>query len=45
MRDENLIREVNNEQIYQEFIHLIKPADLIIYNIRHEDEENDDDDT
>jgi hypothetical protein len=44
MRDRNLIREVSNEEIYQEFIYLIKPVDYIIYSIRHEDEENDDDD-
>jgi hypothetical protein len=43
MKAQNLIREVPNEQIYSEFIHLLKPVDYIIYSIPHEDEENDDD--
>ncbi|CAF4174044.1 unnamed protein product, partial [Rotaria sordida] len=44
MQDRNLIRVVTNEKIFQEFSHLLQRADYIIYNIPHEDEENDDDD-
>ena len=40
MKDENLIREVSNEEIYIEFNRLLKPVDYIIYSIRHEDEES-----
>jgi hypothetical protein len=43
MKNENLIREVNNEEIYMEFNRLLKPVDYIIYSIRHEDEDNIDD--
>jgi hypothetical protein len=42
MKEENLIQEVPNEQIYVEFNELLKPADYIIYSIPHEDEECDD---
>jgi hypothetical protein len=43
MKDRGLLREEPNEKIYIEFIHLLQPVDYIIYSIRHEDEENDDD--
>jgi hypothetical protein len=43
MKSRNLVREVPNEQIYLEFIHLFKPVDYIIYSIPHDGEENDDD--
>ncbi len=43
MRNEQLIREVPNEEIYMEFNRLLKPVDYIIYSIRHEDEDHDDD--
>ena len=44
MKDQNLIREVLNDQIYPEFHHLIKPVDCFIYSIPYEGEEDDDDD-
>jgi hypothetical protein len=37
------IRPVQNEEIYVELNHLLRPADYIIYSIRHEDEGYDDD--
>ncbi len=44
MKNCNLIREVSNEEIYQEFSYLLKPVDYYIYSISHEGEENNDDD-
>ncbi|CAF2854258.1 unnamed protein product [Rotaria sp. Silwood2] len=44
MKSKGLILEVPNENIFQEFYHLLKPADYIIYSIPHEAEENNDDD-
>ena len=39
-----LMREVPNEKIYQELNYLIKPVDMVIYSIRHEGDDYDDDD-
>lgn len=41
---EKLISTIPNEQIYQAFNHLMTPVDMIIYSIRHEGEDYDDDD-
>ncbi|CAF3926682.1 unnamed protein product [Rotaria magnacalcarata] len=43
MLKKHLIKEVSDEKIFQEFYHLLQPADHIIYSIPYEDEEHDDD--
>ncbi|CAM2720789.1 unnamed protein product [Rotaria socialis] len=43
MLEQRLIKEVSNEKISQEFYHLLKSADHIIYSIPYEEEEHDDD--